>query len=138
MAATPPIDWAVLTPQLPNGSTVCVTHGLVDAEQAPIGIPICPHCQQSVTVTDRDRHGVLRGAVYPPPARCARGHPLIGGRMTVGWIPCRCPATDPGPNGHQAWWCTVCTDGGRSEPEARLCWPPIGPDCAERHRRSAR
>src|SRR4051812_23666795 len=44
MSSWPPtlVDWGTLTPQLRDRDTVCVVHGLVDAERAPIGIPTCP------------------------------------------------------------------------------------------------
>jgi hypothetical protein len=126
MNSWPPtlVDWGVLTPQLANGAPVCTTHGLVAAEQAPIGIPICPYCRQAVLITHRDQRGKLRGFIGPAPSRCGRGHPLIGGQMTVGWIPCKCPAAWPGPGGHRTWSCTRCVESGRLPAQARDCWPP--------------
>jgi hypothetical protein len=128
MSSWPPtlVDWGTLIPQLRDGDPVCLVHGLVDAETATIGIPICPHCHQAVTIAHRDRDGVLRRFVEPQPVHCAADerHPLVGGRMTVGWTPCTCPAADPGPGGHRTWTCTACTELGRGHDVAELRWPP--------------
>ena len=132
MSSWPPtlVDWGELTPRLRNGATVCLVHGLVDAEQAPIGIPVCPHCRQAVTLAHRDREGVLREFVEPRPPRCtaAEQHPLAGGRTLVGWTSCGCPAVSPGPGGHRTWTCRDCTELGRGHDVAELRWPP---HCAE-------
>jgi hypothetical protein len=130
MSSWPPtlVDWGTLTPQLRDGDPVCVVHGLVDTETAPVGIPICPHCHQAVTIARRDRRGVLKCFVGPAPARCSQGHPLVGGRVTVGWTPCMCPAAHPGPGGHRTWTCTACTELGRGHDVAELRWPPHLPE----------
>lgn len=127
MSSWPPTlvtDWGALMGRLRAGDTVCLVHGLVDAAQAPIGIPICPHCRQAVMVTAYDRRGQRR-FVEPAPKHCAAAeqHPLAGGRMTVGWTGCSCPHATPGPGGHRTWSCRDCTDLGRG-PSLAQRWPP--------------
>ena len=125
-------DWGELAPRLRDGARVCVVHGLVDAEPARIGIPVCPHCRQAVLVAHRDRDGVLRGFAEPVPQRCtaAERHPLTGGRARVGWTSCGCAHASPGPGGHRTWTCRDCTDLGRGHDVAALRWPP----CDRLHR----
>lgn len=69
MSSRPPtlVDWGELTPRLRDGATVRIVQGLVDAEQAPVGVPVCPHCGQMVLLAHRDRQGVLRGFAEPVP-----------------------------------------------------------------------
>jgi hypothetical protein len=128
MSSWPPslVDWGALTSRLRNGDRVCIVHGLVDAEQAPIGIPICPHCRQAVLVARRDREGVLREFAESAPARCAapERHSLTGGRTMVGWAGCGCAYANPGPGGHRTWLCRECTGLGRGHDVAELRWPP--------------
>jgi hypothetical protein len=102
MSSWPPtlVDWGVLTPRLRDGDPVCLVQGLVDADTGEIGIPICPHCHQAVTIAHY-REGVLHHFTEPAPARCmgAERHRLVGNRVSVGWTSCGYYAT-PGPGGH--------------------------------------
>jgi hypothetical protein len=128
MSSWPPTlaDWGELTPRLRDGDPVCAVHGLVAAEQAPIGIPVCPHCRQSVLLAHRDREGVLRSFAEPSPARCAAAerHPLAAGHTLLGWTSCRCAGAAPGPGGHRTWLCRDCVELGRGHDTAELRWPP--------------
>ncbi|WIN00104.1 hypothetical protein ACTOB_003786 [Actinoplanes oblitus] len=45
-----PVDWAGITSRLRPGDHTCTTHGVVVPQPAPIGVPICPHCQHLVDV----------------------------------------------------------------------------------------
>jgi len=114
------VNWATLTPQLRDGDLVCTVHGRVTAEQAPIGIPICPHCHQAVLRTRRDQLAV-RGFSEPTPATCPAGHRLDPGRVSVGWSSCSCAAALPGPGGHRTWGCASCAEQGEVPP---VTWPP--------------
>jgi len=115
------VNWATLTPQLRHGDLVCVVHGRVAAEQAPIGIPVCPRCRQGVLVAHRDREGVLHEFAEPAPATCPVGHRLDPGRVSVGWNSCSCAAALPGPGGHRTWGCTSCAEQGET---TTILWPP--------------
>jgi hypothetical protein len=130
MSSWPPtlVDWGVLTPRLRDGDPVCLVHGLVDADTADIGIPICPHCHQAVTIA-RHREGVLHHFTEPAPARCTatERHRLVGNRVSVGWTSCGCRYATPGPGGHRTWLCRDCTDLGRDHDVAELRWPPHHP-----------
>ena len=127
MSSWPPtlVDWGELTPRLRAGDPVCIVHGLVEPEQAPVGIPICPRCRQAVLRVDRDQQGLLRGFAEPGPDRCsaAERHRLIGGRVLVGWTPCGCANAVPGPGGHRTWRCRECADLGRADVVILLQWP---------------
>jgi hypothetical protein len=118
------VDWGELTPRLRPGDRVCTTHGRVRAEQAPIGIPVCTHCRQMMSTVTFKPDGTLQGFAEPAPDRCAAAerHPLVGGAVTVSWLPCVCPAALDNQNGHRAWRCSACTKLGR--PDATLRWPP--------------
>ncbi len=124
------VDWGVLTPQLRAGDAVCVVHGQVDVEPAPVGVPVCAHCHQMVLHAYRDDTGVLRSFIEPSPSHCTavERHPLGGGRVRVGWTSCLCARALPGPGGHRIWVCVSCTELGRSRDVAALCWPPHCPE----------
>ena len=70
------------------------------------------------------REGKLQGFAEPAPTRCAapEHHPLIGGAVTISWLPCVCPAASGNQNGHRGWRCSACTALGRPDPI--LTWPP--------------
>jgi hypothetical protein len=114
------IDWLELTPRLRDGDLVCVTHGLVDAESAAGGLPVCPHCRQMLSRANRDRDGVLRGFAEVTPVYCAGPdrHRLTAGHVTVGWAACQCTNAEPGPGGHRSWSCREC------DPPSVVVWPP--------------
>ncbi|GIF17186.1 hypothetical protein [Actinoplanes teichomyceticus] len=133
MSAPPPADWGTLTPRLHAGDRVCITHGLVTAERAPIGIPICPHCRQMLSTVRTDRQGRITGFAEPIPPRCAgpQQHPLGARTVLLGWRACLCENTRLGPQGHRLWSCRRCRELGRPQESTVQSWPPCaGPDGA--------
>lgn len=133
MSSWPPtiVDWGVLTPRLRDGDRVCQVHGRVDAGLGPVGVPVCPHCGQMVTIARRDRQAVLRGFIEPVPPRCPRGHLLDGGRVILGWQSCGCSYASPGPGGHRTWQCPACITAGTQDGAEdhggmsdTMRWPP--------------
>jgi hypothetical protein len=122
MSGPSPVDWGTLTSRLRPGDQVCTQHGRVAVELAPIGVPVCPACRQMVSTVKFGRDG-LEAFVEPAPSHCgaAERHPLVGGAVTVSWLPCACPAAAENRGGHRAWRCSVCTELGRTDPTLR--WP---------------
>lgn len=45
-----------------------------------------------------------KGWTVVPPTACPNGHPLTGGRVLVGHMPC----AGPFPGGHTTWSCRAC------------------------------
>ena len=126
MSGQPPlVDWGELTPRLRPGDRVCTTHGRTRVELAPIGIPVCSVCRQMMNAVSFRRDGTLAGFAEPTPPHCSapERHPLVGGAMTVSWLPCSCPGALDAMGGHRAWRCSACTDLGRAD-GAVLRWPP--------------
>jgi hypothetical protein len=124
------VDWFVVTSQLQHGDLVCVVHGPVDAVIADWELPVCPHCRQLLSRTDRDRTtGRLRHFVEPAPAYCAgtARHPTLPGRVQLGWRSCGCTNVLPGPGGHLWWRCTAQgppAGAGTGVCGAYATWPP--------------
>jgi hypothetical protein len=94
-------------------------------ELAPIGIPVCSVCRQMMNSVTFRRDGMLSGFAEPAPPHCSapERHPLVGGTMTVSWLPCNCPGTLDAQGGHRAWRCSCCTAQGRTD-DAVVQWPP--------------
>lgn len=44
--------------------------------------------------------------------RCPYGHQLGPGEVTVGWMPCECPAALAATKGHTTWTCRACSEDG--------------------------
>lgn len=123
---TPPADWGTLMPRLHRGDRVCMTHGRVRAEQAPIGIPICSVCSHMLHTVQFDRAGRLAGFAEPIPTVCsaAEQHLLGPGTVLLGWRACLCEHTEPGPSGHRIWTCRQCLALGRPDHLSQKSWPP--------------
>lgn len=117
------VDWGDLTPRLQPGDRVCVTHGRITTVQAPIRIPVCPHCGQLALAVRFGPSGPNRfEEPIPPHCDAPERHPLAGGAVEISWTPCGCDAAQTARGGHRAWRCSACTTLGRTT--AVLHWPP--------------